>query len=166
MTGKDPAQLTNMIVNAVKHTKQRAVLLTGWGGMENPTAEKDIMIINQVPHDWLFPKVKAVIHHGGIGTTAAGLCAGKPTGIVAFFGDQPFWGRRVQTLKVGPKPMVKKDLNANHLADLIKKVCNNSRYIMNAQRVGESIRKEQGHKKAADLILSYIKNGSISQNPP
>ncbi len=161
MTGKDPVQLTRMTVEAVKKTKQRAVLLTGWGGMENPPKEKDILIIDSAPHDWLFPRVKALIHHGGIGTTAAGLRAGKPMGIVAFFGDQPFWGRRIHALQVGPKPMVKKDLNVNHLADLIKKVCNNTRYEKNAQRVGEAIRKEQGAKKAADLILAYAKSGKL-----
>ncbi|MBN1798651.1 MAG: glycosyltransferase family 1 protein [Spirochaetales bacterium] len=161
MTGKDPAQLTNMTVEAVKKTKQRAVLLTGWGGMENPPEDKDILIIDSAPHDWLFPKMKAVIHHGGIGTTAAGLRAGKPTGIVAFFGDQPFWGRRVQSLQVGPKPMVKKDLNVNHLASLIKKVCNNPQYKSNAQQVGEAIRKEQGAKKAADIILHFFDSGKL-----
>jgi sterol 3beta-glucosyltransferase len=161
MTGKDPAQLTNMIVEAVTMTKQRAVLLTGWGGMENPAAEKDILIIHHVPHDWLFPQMKAVIHHGGIGTTASGLRAGKPTGIVAFFGDQPFWGRRVHALGVGPKPMVKKDLNVSHLAELIKKVCNNPQYENNARQLGEAIRKENGPQKAADVILSYFKNRSL-----
>jgi sterol 3beta-glucosyltransferase len=161
MTGKEPAQLTDMIVHAVRKAKKRAILLTGWGGMKEPTAGKDILIIKSVPHEWLFPRVKAVIHHGGVGTTAAGLRAGKPTGIVAFFGDQPFWGRRVQALKVGPKPMVKNDLNAEHLALLIQKVCSNSLYEKNAQKLGQAIRQENGIEKATQLIQTYFTNSAL-----
>ncbi|MEJ2664596.1 MAG: glycosyltransferase [Spirochaetia bacterium] len=156
MTGRDPVQLTGMTVEAVKKSGQRAVLLTGWGGMESPPRGKDILIIDSVPHDWLFPRVKAVIHHGGIGTTAAGLCAGKPTGVVAFFGDQPFWGRRVHALGLGPKPLVKNELNVDHLAGLIHEVCNNPLYEENARKLGRTIRHENGPQNAARLILSYI----------
>jgi sterol 3beta-glucosyltransferase len=156
MTGKDPVQLTDMTVKAVKKAGERAVLLTGWGGMKHPPREKDILIITEAPHNWLFPRVKAVIHHGGIGTTAAGLCAGKPTGIVAFFGDQPFWGRRVFALRLGPKPMVKSELNADHLAALISEVCDNPAYEENARKIGHILRHEHGAQKAADVILSYI----------
>jgi len=75
-----------------------------------------------VPHSWLFPQVAAVVHHGGAGTTAAGLRAGKPTVICPFFGDQPFWGKRIYELKVGAKPIRQKVLIADKLASAINEV--------------------------------------------
>lgn len=63
------------------------------------------MFIDSAPHDWLFERVRAVVHHGGAGTTATGLYAGKPTFIVPFFGDQPFWGAAVHRAGAGPAPV-------------------------------------------------------------
>jgi sterol 3beta-glucosyltransferase len=81
---------------------------------------KDIFILESVPHSWLFPQMAAVIHHGGAGTTAAGLRAGVPGIIIPFSNDQFAWGRRVYELGVGSKPIPRKNLTAEKLADAIK----------------------------------------------
>ncbi len=95
VTVPDPAGLTRIIIESVVKTGQRAVLVKGWGGIGNIEYPDNIFAIDSVPHDWLFPQLSAVVHHGGAGTVAAGLRAGLPTLVVPFFGDQFFWGHRV-----------------------------------------------------------------------
>jgi sterol 3beta-glucosyltransferase len=90
MTGRDPSELTKTVVEAVRRAGVRAVIGRGWGGTDDPGRSDDLLVVDDVPHDWLFPRVRAVVHHGGAGTLAAGLRAGKPTVVAAFFADQPF----------------------------------------------------------------------------
>ena len=89
------ARKTEIVLEALRLAGQRGVLATGWGGLTAGNTSDDIFVLDAVPHDWLFPQVAAVVHHGGAGTTGAALRAGKPTVICPFVGDQPFWGRRV-----------------------------------------------------------------------
>lgn len=101
----DPADMTRCIISAIERANIRAVLSKGWFGFFKNRSGRDkevdvkfpdfIYPIDAVPHDWLFPRVAAVVHHGGAGTCAAGLRAGKPTVIKPFFGDQFFWADRV-----------------------------------------------------------------------
>ena len=81
-----------MIFKAVEMSGVRALMSVGWGGLGGATIPSNVFLLENVPHDWLFDKVAAVCHHGGAGTTAIGMKMGKPTIIVPFFGDQPFWG--------------------------------------------------------------------------
>src|SRR6516165_11038559 len=93
MAGPKTARVSRVVVAALQKAKVRGILATGWGGLTASDLPDTIHKIDDAPHDWLFPRVAAVVHHGGAGTTAAGLRAGRPTVIAAFFGDQPFWGR-------------------------------------------------------------------------
>ncbi|KAM0949565.1 putative sterol 3-beta-glucosyltransferase [Dioscorea sansibarensis] len=103
---QDPEKMTKIIVEALEITGQRGIINKGWGGLGNLAEPKDfVYLLDNVPHDWLFLQCKAVVHHGGAGTTAAGLKAACPTAIVPFFGDQPFWGDRVHARGVGPAPI-------------------------------------------------------------
>lgn len=97
----DPQGLTSCIIEAVLKSGVRAILSKGWSDRNSTSVEKIeypdcIYPLDKVPHDWLFPQVSAVVHHGGAGTTAAGLRAGRPTVIKPFFGDQFFWADRVE----------------------------------------------------------------------
>ncbi|RKO86480.1 hypothetical protein BDK51DRAFT_19240, partial [Blyttiomyces helicus] len=92
---EDPAAMTKMVFDAVKEAGVRAIVSKGWGGLGADTVPENIFMIGNCPHDFLFQHVSAVCHHGGAGTTAAGLKAGRPTIVVPFFGDQPFWGSMV-----------------------------------------------------------------------
>lgn len=103
----DPDEMTRTIVEAVQQAGVRAILSKGWSG-RLATKEQEVIEyppciypLERVPHDWLFSKMAGVVHHGGAGTTAAGLRAGIPTLIRPFFGDQFFWADRVQDLGVG-----------------------------------------------------------------
>uniref|UniRef100_A0A2N9IY61 Erythromycin biosynthesis protein CIII-like C-terminal domain-containing protein n=1 Tax=Fagus sylvatica TaxID=28930 RepID=A0A2N9IY61_FAGSY len=119
--------MTQIIVEALEITKQRGIINKGWGGLGNSkfcfflVAEpKDfIYLLDNCPHDWLFLQCKAVVHHGGAGTTAAGLKAACPTAIVPFFGDQPFWGERVNARGVGPPPIPIDEFTLLKLVDAI-----------------------------------------------
>lgn len=103
---EDPEGMTQIIVDALSQTSQRGIIFKGWGGIGTLKKPCDsIYLLDNCPHDWLFPQCAAVVHHGGAGTTAAGLRAACPTTIVPFFGDQPFWGDRVHAKGVGPAPI-------------------------------------------------------------
>ncbi len=90
--------MTGLVLRAVEEAGVRAIIARGWGGLAPALTQssKDVLVIESAPHDWLFPKVDAVVHHGGCGTTAAGLRAGRPAIICPLFGDQPFWERKLR----------------------------------------------------------------------
>ena len=113
----DPDQFTSLIFEAVKKAGVRALVSKGWGGLGGEDDSPDnIYMLDNTPHDWLFPRVRAVVHHGGAGTTAIGLKCGKPTLIVPFFGDQPFWGAMVAKAGAGAEPIPYKRLTVDKLA--------------------------------------------------
>ncbi|KAJ3139388.1 hypothetical protein HK101_003651 [Irineochytrium annulatum] len=118
----DPDALTQVIFQAVEKAGVRALVSKGWGGLggENLKVPDNVYMIGNCPHDWLFQRVSCVVHHGGAGTTAAGLKAGKPTTIVPFFGDQPFWGAMIASINAGPPPIPFKRLTADRLAEAIQ----------------------------------------------
>ncbi|KAI9991152.1 hypothetical protein PInf_018784 [Phytophthora infestans] len=101
----DPLATTKMIIEAAQQAGVRVLIQSSWSDMAgNLDIPDNVFFIGNCPHDWLMPRVCAVVHHGGAGTTAAGLLAGKPTFIVPFFGDQPFWGHAVVKAGVGVEP--------------------------------------------------------------
>ncbi|KAJ5544030.1 hypothetical protein N7513_003305 [Penicillium frequentans] len=118
----DQIKLTKVVFEAIKNADQRAIVSKGWGnlGVDEVDVPDNILIVGSVPHDWLFQHVSCVIHHGGAGTTAAGLALGRPTIIVPFFGDQHFWGRIVAVAGAGPGPIPHKQLTVEKLTNAIK----------------------------------------------
>ncbi len=113
---------------------------------------QSILCVPFAPHEWLFPRAAAAVHHGGAGTTAAGLRAGKPTVIVPHIADQPFWGQRVYDLGVGPRPIPRHKLTADKLAWAITEAVTNAEMASKAARLGARIRAEQGLENAVAII--------------
>ncbi|MCG8553454.1 MAG: glycosyltransferase, partial [Desulfobacterales bacterium] len=158
MAGRNPRRLANIVINALRESGARGIIATGWGGLQAERLPQTILQINQAPHAWLFPRMAAVVHHGGAGTTAAALQAGKPSVIVPFFGDQPFWGRRIHMLGAGCQPIAQKRLTAEKLAAAIKHVLSNPVLQANAETLGEKIRCENGIGNAVEIIEKFMKD--------
>ncbi|GFH25204.1 glyco_transf_28 domain-containing protein, partial [Haematococcus lacustris] len=124
----DPDKLTDQFLAALKRTGLRAIIQRGWGGLGSgyghgaKPSPPDILFIDSAPHDWLFQMSCAVVHHGGAGTTATGLMAGKPTFIVPFFGDQPFWGAACALAGVGPEPVPIDSLTTDSIVNALKEL--------------------------------------------
>jgi UDP:flavonoid glycosyltransferase YjiC (YdhE family) len=119
---EDPDGLTALIMAAIKKTGARALVSQGWGGLgtKNAALPANVFMLGNCPHDWLFPRISSVVYHGGAGTMAAGIAAGKPTVIVPFFGDQPFWGDMIARAGAGPAPTPYKKLTVDGLAAAIQ----------------------------------------------
>lgn len=111
----DHARTTDALVGALARTGLRAVVATGWGGIAGFTGD-NVHVVDAVPHSWLFPRVAAVVHHGGSGTTHEGLRWGRPSVVCPLSLDQPSFGARVQALGAGPAPIRQKRLTADGLA--------------------------------------------------
>ncbi|KAI4869725.1 glycosyltransferase family 1 protein [Hypoxylon rubiginosum] len=153
----DPNKLTRMIFDAVAETGIRALVSKGWGGLgaDSVGIPEGVFMLGNVPHDWLFQHVSAVCHHGGAGTTAAGINAGKPTIIVPFFGDQPFWGAMVARAGAGPDPIPYKDLTAAGLAESIRMALKPETQER-ASELGEKIREEKGADVGAQCFHKHL----------
>jgi UDP:flavonoid glycosyltransferase YjiC (YdhE family) len=129
----------DLVVAAVRRAGVRAVVQGG------PTAPgDDLFAAGDVPHDWLFPRTAAVVHHGGAGTTAAGLRAGVPAVIVPRYTDQPFWARRVSALGAGPAPLRHRRLTADTLATAIRAAVTKPDYLRNARAISAHLEAEDG----------------------
>ncbi len=152
MMSSDPQGMAQKVIEALTRTGQRGLLAKGWGGLETSSVPETIHLIDEVPHDWLFPQTAAVVHHGGAGTTAAALRAGKPNIIVPFIADQPFWGRRVEALNAGPAAIPQKKLTAENLSEAIRRAVSDPTIRLSAQTLGEKIQSEDGIANAVALI--------------
>ncbi|KAF2138530.1 glycosyltransferase family 1 protein [Aplosporella prunicola CBS 121167] len=150
----DPESFTKMVFEAVQMAGVRALVSKGWSGIGGKDdAPESIYLLDNTPHDWLFPRVSAVVHHGGAGTTAIGLKCGKPTMVVPFFGDQPFWGAMVASAKAGAHDCTPyKQLTADQLAEGIRQ-CLSDEERENAGKIAKSIADEGDG--AANAVKSF-----------
>lgn len=155
--GPDPGQLSTVVSEALREAGARAVIATGWGGLADLPAGADRLVIDHAPHRWLFPRVAAVVHHGGAGTTAAGLLAGRPTVVCPFQGDQHFWGAAVQRAGAGPEPVPAKKLTAEKLAAAIRAAIEDNAMRDRARELSERIAREEGAERAAEQIEAALR---------
>lgn len=152
MPSADPAGMARLVRDAIKSAGVRAVLLAGWGGLGALESAEDIFVANSIPHDRLFPRVAAIVHHGGAGTTGAAIRAGVPSIVVPFGVDQPFWASRVFALGVGPAPIAQRHLSADRLASAIRLAVRDDPMRSRATKLGELIRAEDGVGAAVELL--------------
>lgn len=156
MGGAAGTQRAHLVLDALAATGQRGILVSGWGGIAVGEVPKNALVIDDVPHDWLFPQVAAVVHHGGAGTTGAGLRAGKATIICPFLGDQAFWGEVVYRRGVGPRPIPQKRLSVSKLATAITTVLQDTIMQQRAATLGTRIRAEDGVARAVEIIQAKV----------
>jgi sterol 3beta-glucosyltransferase len=158
MVGRDPSSLTSVVLDAVRAAGVRAVLATGWGGLRPQNGSRDdVLVTREVPHDWLFPRVAAVVHHGGAGTVAAAARAGRPQLIRPFLADQPFWARQVHRLGLGPPPLAGR-LSTDRLAAALASVVRDEQAGERARSLAAALGQENG-VAAAERRLSALVAG-------
>lgn len=144
-----PEEFTKLILEAVKKAGVRALVSRGWSNVGGNDVPDNVYLLGNVPHDWLFRHVSAVVHHGGAGTCAIGLALGRPTVIVPFFGDQFWWAGIVSRAGAGPQAVPFKELTADKLADNIKKALEPDMKAK-ARELSEKMKDENGVKTAAE----------------
>jgi sterol 3beta-glucosyltransferase len=152
----DPARTTRIIVEAVRKVGCRAVLAGGWGGLKPSGPTPDIFPLSAAPHDRLLPHMAAVVHHGGAGTTAAGVRAGVPAVIVPFLADQFFWAWRLDELGVCGGMLRHRDLDADQLAAAIRRCLEDQGMRERAVDLGRRVRAEDGLGAAVREIEAVV----------
>ena len=155
MGGSNGRETTEILIDALKKTKQRAIIQAGWGQLGTEDALPDIFCTEYIPHQWLFPKGCCVVHHGGAGTTASVCRAKVPSVVVAHHADQPYWGKRLSDLGVAPRHLHRRSLTAERLAKRIQQALETPEMTARAQVLGEQIEAEDGLTTAVDLIESF-----------
>ncbi|MTE17662.1 glycosyltransferase [Streptomyces sp. TRM43335] len=148
-------RLGELVTAAVKRAGVRAVVQAGWAGLSGRGA--DILTVGDVPHDWLFPRTAAVVHHAGAGTTAAGLRAGVPAVPVPVMADQPFWASRLYRLGVAPRPVPFQNLTAEALGDAITACLSEPAHHRRAVELAHGIAAEDGTAS----LLAHLGSRSI-----
>jgi UDP:flavonoid glycosyltransferase YjiC (YdhE family) len=150
---------TEIITRALSAWGGRAVIGKGWGGVKPELLPDTVFVIDRAPHTELFKHVKAVVHHGGAGTTHAGLYAGRPSFAVPQFFDQPYWGRLLYELGVGPQPVRLRKITPHLLASALDDLASTPAYAVAAAALGERLRLEDGTNLAVDVIEETIAEG-------
>lgn len=153
--GRGAEQRRDATLAALKANRVRGIVATGWGGLTAGDADDDVLVVDQVPHDWLFPRVAAVIHHGGAGTTGIGLAAGRPTLVTPFLGDQPWWGRQVHTIGAGPAPLPQRRFGSE-IASRMRELISTPGYAERAAELAKLIKDEDGTGHAVWVIESLV----------
>ncbi len=153
LAGRDPAGVAALLAEALARAGRRGLLYRGaWGDLDGFALPAHMLRIGDTPHSWLFPRVAAVVTHGGAGTVAAALRAGAPPLVLPVFGDQRLWARRVAELGVGPPPIPRAELTADRLAAAVMSACADGDMRRRAAGLGARIAAEDGAARAADLL--------------
>jgi sterol 3beta-glucosyltransferase len=158
MVSRGSEKASRIVLDALRQSGQRGVIATGWGGPSQSDLPDEVFVVKSVPHDWLFPQMAAVVHHGGAGTTGAGLRAGVPSIIIPFSKDQPFWARRVKALDVGPDPIPRKRLAADRLAHAMRVAVTHEPIRKRAAALGQIIRAEDGVGNAIRVFNQTVRD--------
>ena len=157
MITRDPEALAAAVVEAAQQARVRMILSPGWGRVVPRAAlPADVFLLEECPHSWLFPRVQAAIHHGGAGTTATTLRCGIPSTVVAFFADQPAWGRMLEQLGVSPATHRLSSLSAESLAASIRALAGEPRFRQRARELQQLLAREDGVTSTAGAIEARL----------
>lgn len=161
MPNSDPERTARDIIEALRRTGQRGIIHRGWANLSVAGAPDTVFFSDGAPHDWLFPRMKAVIHHGGAGTTMTALRAGVPSTVVAHLGDQPYWGRRIYELGLGAKPIKRTQLNADRLTQAIHAMIGTPHMRDRVEAFRQQLEAETGLQNAVAFIERYLRRTGV-----
>ncbi|MBB6098897.1 sterol 3beta-glucosyltransferase [Deinobacterium chartae] len=157
MTHPDPVRLTHEVLAALETAGVRALISGGWGALDARSLPDFAQRVDNLPHEWLFPRLAAAVHHGGMGTTAAALQAGIPMVVCPFATDQPFWAERAYRLGVAPRPLPARRLRAQELARALEVATGSDALRLRSREIAERLRLEDGVRCAvAEMTRSLV----------
>ncbi|NDJ59863.1 MAG: glycosyltransferase family 1 protein, partial [Chloroflexi bacterium] len=152
----DPDSTTRLILEALESSGQRAILLSGWAQLGRQALPETVFPLDYAPYPWLFPRMAAIIHHGGSGTTGLALRSGVPSLVIPFTADQPFWGERTHALGVGPAALPFSTLTADDLAAALRTMLSDVTMQQRAAQLRDAMAAEQGIQTAVAIIRDYL----------
>lgn len=159
MPNGDAPAVTAIVAEALRRTGRRGILSLGWGGLKDQGLPDTILpVTGFVPHEWLFPRVSLVVHHGGAGTTAMAFRIGVPQVVIPFFADQFFWAQTVHRLGVGSRPLFRRRLSVDRLEGAIREALGVSEVADRARMLARQIQAEDGVAAGAAAIDAYLRN--------
>lgn len=153
----DPRRLGRIVKEAVALAGVRAVVVGGWSGISADDFEDDVLFADDVPFEWLFQRVAAIVHHGGLGSTGAAMAAGRPQVVCPLLPDQWFNARRLHAMGVAPPPVPQRRLTADDLGRAIRHAVNEHDLTHNAHLLGQQIRAEDGLAPTVRLLESVAR---------
>lgn len=153
MGAGEDARATELAIDAAEYVGERVVLI---GVPEDTELPETVFGVTECPYDWLFERVKTVVHHGGAGTTGASLRAGLPSVVVPFLPDQSYWGWRLEKLGLSPTPIPRKNLTPENLTRSLRWTLDDPVARGRADVIGRRVRREKGAVEAADHIERVI----------
>jgi sterol 3beta-glucosyltransferase len=159
--GRDAKRITQIVVDALEQAKTRGILISGWGGLKGIKLPDNVFAINNVPYDWLLPRISAMVHHGGSGSAAAALRSGVPSFAVPFGYEQGLWGRQIAKLGVGIDPITPDKLSVSRLATAICRITEDTTIRRRADELGETLRAEDGIGNAVRIIEQTLTRRSL-----
>ena len=156
MTIEDPRGLNAMVQETVTRLGTRAIVASGYQGLRGLAPSDQVLVIRHAPHDWLFPRVSAVVHHGGAGTTGAAAAAGRPQVICPVGTDQPFWAERMRHLGVAAEAPALHAVTGPALEQALRQVHDGRGLQERAAALGSRIRAEDGTGRAVSLLEQIV----------
>ena len=156
MRPRDPARLAETVLAALGRTRRRAIVQAGWAELGGIEGSDQVLAVGELPHGWLFPRARALVHHGGAGTTGAGLRAGRAAAIAPFFADQFFWAARVARLGAGPPFVPQENLTPERLGAAIERAAGDPGLAARAAELGRAIAAEDGVARAVEAFRRHV----------
>ncbi len=166
MIPRDPERLAEIVITAACQTNQRLILSPGWGRvLPKGSLPESVFVLEHCPHQWLFPRLQAAIHHGGAGTTATTLISGIPSIVVAFFADQPAWGQTLEQLGVSPATFSATTVTTESLSESLQILSTTSSFKQRALQLQKLIQQEKGLSQTAEAIEQVLEPMNAEPNP-
>ena len=159
-----PEHVQDIVLRAIRRLGLRAVIARGWGAMSAASSSNDIFVVDEVPHDWLFPRMAAVVSHGGPGTLGAVLRAGTVPVVVPYLADQPFWGWALERMGVAPRMVPRWRLSAGRLTAALHRATTDAVMRARVSEVSQQVRAENGVQRAVEAIEARLSPALVGAN--